>query len=807
MKSFKLALLACAFNCCITSALFAYLVPPVFKMTTAFRVPSDDESDRAKIEQALKTATTNGYLLRDVRDRTLVQAFFQVDKPPANMAFDVSLRHGDRVWPVGPFAWKNGKIKSWAYDVDLPLSITQLDVVFTPSKRAGRIIKGLGPIWLGEPLVYKVNIRTHDVQMLAEAPPQPEEIKEHLVDAFPLDSEVAGLLTEGKSFDQLRTHLESKTHDSQTNFELGCVLLAQDELEKAFAKLVEVRNDRKLAQRVQRELRYICARWSYEAQRDGVQEMVSLAKAYQLGQGVGQDLRDAKYWYRKAANAGHAEAAKYLSKLLAKTPDTQGSIEQALKGYRAQVEVWNKPVVGSYDDWIKKHVLGFRGILGPDEFKQGLKLVITSFNHEEDDMRKTSSGVRLSNNNMRHWFYHSSRGSRGGGGSEPLSAETMQTIDRLLSELPEDRNILPPPNRRILIELINKEKTKAWAFDRANLPRKVSELLQTINCGQAFVPSFKSHASLDVRGFEHGGLLAVTPQNEILFTGGDNDLIQWRDSITREFLAEAKIRQPNAIAFHKDGRHALLESFYDTYLVDLQDKSILKTFKSRFGATFTPNHQFVVLRATRKQPALVLDTSTWEPTSRPSSIPDDWVEFFPSKTNRRIVACRTDGSVVLWDAAKQVPIKALDSPKDLSTTLAVFSPDETRIALHQYSRSNQDSVKGIQIVDSQTGKTLRTLVPFESGLPSNRVSRLWWTPDGEFLLAAVQTGTGDSICLFNVQTSRHRGLLPGPSRVNGFGYLTESQELVIGGQNGKIWFWHLPDVLESVREFEDSLGP
>ena len=42
--------------------------------------------------------------------------------------------------------------------------------------------------------------------------------------------------------------------------------------------------------------------------------------------------------------------------------------------------------------------------------------------------------------------------------------------------------------------------------------------------------------------------------------------------------------------------------------------------------------------------------------------------------------------------------------------------------------------------------------------------------------------------------------------MNGFGYLAKSHELVIGGQDGKIYFWHLPDLLEAVREFEGSLG-
>jgi len=42
------------------------------------------------------------------------------------------LTHRNLTTPLGPMAWKKGDMKSWAYNVDLPESLTQVDIVFTP---------------------------------------------------------------------------------------------------------------------------------------------------------------------------------------------------------------------------------------------------------------------------------------------------------------------------------------------------------------------------------------------------------------------------------------------------------------------------------------------------------------------------------------------------------------------------------------------------------------------------------------------------------------------------------------------------
>ena len=60
-----------------------------------------DDTLRSKIAASFRVS----YILRDTRDTTLVQTFIQVDKPPTNMAFEMSLRSGKETWPLGPVAW------------------------------------------------------------------------------------------------------------------------------------------------------------------------------------------------------------------------------------------------------------------------------------------------------------------------------------------------------------------------------------------------------------------------------------------------------------------------------------------------------------------------------------------------------------------------------------------------------------------------------------------------------------------------------------------------------------------------------
>lgn len=120
----------------------------------------------------------------------------------------------------------------------LPETLTQVDIVFTPSARAGMLINRLPmhplrpllSIWFGEPIVVaKVEIRKEDISMITlRRPPGIEESREYLIDALPPDSDQTRQLAEGMTLSEMRQHLDEQTATPNAPpellFELGCVI-------------------------------------------------------------------------------------------------------------------------------------------------------------------------------------------------------------------------------------------------------------------------------------------------------------------------------------------------------------------------------------------------------------------------------------------------------------------------------------------------------------------------------------------------------------------------------------------------------
>jgi len=786
-----------------------------------------DPTLRAAIEKALEQCAHHGQLFRDTKDRTLIVTSLQIDKPPTDMAFDVSLRSGARTWRVGPMAWKKGDMMGWAYNVDLPETLTQVDIIFTPSARAGMLInrfpthplRPLLSIWSGEPIVVtKVEIRKEDISMITlRRPPGIEESREHLIDALPPDSDQTRQLADGITLSEMRQHLDEQAATPnpapEVLYALGCVLSAQGQLDEAMATLVKARGVAGLEERLQHELRYICARWLDAAANGRMPEMFSLGSAYEEGKGVGQDVQQAKYWYRKAANAGNAEATARLAAMKPPAPSAVDPAAKALAEYRAQAAKWHEKSTTTYQEWVDRHThKDFRtaDIYGKPAY---VKMILTRVEDEADGkpaqamrLSETRDEFELLTNGQSKDFRHSAHGSRGGGSDARLPAETLARIDRLLARLPDDDGLLPPANRRLLIEATTLPERRVRVYDLADAPPGIYELMRLVKFGTAYVPRFQAYSSIDVRGLQNQGVLAVSPHNEILFSGRRRRL-QWWDPATHEFLAEADVEDVRNIVFAPDKVQALVQTSSDTVLIDLRARKPVRTFKDRFGAQFTQDGKHALLFA-HQAPMQILDTQTWEPVDHADDVPGDCTRFIPAPTTHRALVRAADGSVTLWDTGGHQPVKQLSSKSEV-TMFAAFSPDESQLALcaHPYLHDDADGTP-IAIFKSDTGAKVNGLWPFETGGNRESIQSLLWAPDGAYVLAATGSGAGASgVSVFNAATGRNRGELTGPTRINGMGLLTRSGELVVGDEHGKIWFWNLSAVMANVREFEDSLTP
>ena len=778
-----------------------------------------DPALRAVIEKVLETSAHNGYLIHDTKDKTLVVASLQIDQPPADMAFDVTLRSGEHIWCLGPMAWGLGERRQWAYNVDLPETVTHVDMVFTPSARAGMAkslfprfpLIGLFSIWSGEPIVIKeLEIRSGDISMIKQSPPGNEEAREHLISALSPDSDQARQLAGGMSLSEMRKRLDEEIAKPnpapETRFALGCVLIAQGQLDEGMNTLLKARGVVDLEDRLQHELRYICARWLYAADNGSLAEMFSLGRAYEEGNGVGQDVQQAKYWFRKAANAGHDEAMARLAVTKPLAPSASIDATKMLAVYRAQAAEWQRQSTPTYHDWVERHVR--KTLQARYFYTEGddLKLVFSVINNDnEGEERSTHEGTGLWANGRSYSFFCNNRGSYTGGSGGRIPADKLALIDQIISRLPDDHGVLPPRNRRLVVQAANKPENLVRVFDLANPPPDICELMRILHTGPAYVPRFQAYSSIDVCGHEQDGALAVAPQNEILYSGRRNRL-QWWNPTTHEFIAEVDIANVENIVLAPDKVHALAQTSSDIVLIDLPGRKSVRTFKYRYGAQFTQDGRHVLLNS-QHGPMQILDTQSWEPVDHADDVPKNCTNIFPAPTTHRSLVRAVDGSVTLWDTAGNRPVKQLCSESDVRM-FAAFSPDESLVALcvHPWQQNFND-IATFVIYKSDTGEKVHELHPFETGGSRESIQSLLWTPDGAYVLAATGSngGGGAGICLFNAATGKHRGELIGPIQINGMGLLARSGELVAGDQYGKIWFWDLSAVIKNVREFEATL--
>lgn len=311
-----------------------------------------DETLRPKIEASLRV----NYILRDTRDTTLVQTMIQVDNPPTDMAFEMSLRSAHDTWPLGPVAWSTGDAHWWAYDTDLPQGLATVDVVLTPSALAAVKVKrqprhyppNLNEVWSGSAIVLPgVKIRQQRISMHRIPPPgKPAALEYALEQLGEANAVVRQLKLNGDlsvAIAELRRTVDDTPQDVLALYRLGCLELADGNIVAAMGSFVETRRNKPAQSQqrmIQRQLRRICAICLYIAEKDDVAAMCVLGQAYELGWGVNQDYQEARHWLRNAANVGHAESMRRLAAMYQNELGATVHTEQAHRWYQAQANVW-----------------------------------------------------------------------------------------------------------------------------------------------------------------------------------------------------------------------------------------------------------------------------------------------------------------------------------------------------------------------------------------------------------------------------------------------------------------------------------
>jgi len=329
------------------------------------------ELSRSNIQNSIHVV----YVLRDVKDHTLVQTMVQVDDPPADMAFDISLRAGDKVLPLGPVAWVKGEIGWWAYDTDLPPNEKEIDLILTPSLAAAKKLKRdddyrlgrLSEIWRGDPItVSGIHIQDQEIVMCHPNKQTPEAAREDTLEQLAeLNPTVKRLIDAGdwrNVRNQIQREMQEHPNDPKAFYNGGCMAAVDEEFAEAMKDFLKVRNlnpSDAVSQQTQHQLRLICGRSQQMAESGDVTAMRILGAAYEHGWGVAQIFDNAKRYYRKAANAGDADSMCRLAAMYGNETGAVIHTEEAHQWYSSQTRDWYRKSASLGNEeaklWISKH--------------------------------------------------------------------------------------------------------------------------------------------------------------------------------------------------------------------------------------------------------------------------------------------------------------------------------------------------------------------------------------------------------------------------------------------------------------------
>ncbi len=434
--------------------------------------------------------------------------------------------------------------------------------------------------------------------------------------------------------------------------------------------------------------------------------------------------------------------------------------------------------------------------------------------------------------------YHFNYGPSGGKGSGywKINDADQKRLRALLSKLPDDGQRLPPPGRRVILQVPEGDHCRARIYDRANAPDEVYEILRLSLTGiRSWMPTINSESDVTVGGHSIDGILALTPKGQLV-TATENGPLKFWDPLTHEQLKDVRLPSdfstPETIKFSPDGSLAVLaDAFGDNRAFEAKTWKIVKNLRQpsvgRYGVglfftQFTADGRFVTFLCTQFDTEghhltilpRAYDTKTWKQYDKQPDLPQNALACVQARKGRRAIVLLKGNTMVLWNLERGVQSAKLDEHVRIHEV--AFSPDESMVAIATGKDGKNDWMyDNIKIWKMDTGEQVHRLRPFEADTCETVVG-LQWTPDGHYVLAATKSdGSFDdcAINIWNVKSGRHRGtLVDGLCHPTGIAILPDGKHVAAGGVSLKgamassvIRFWDLSAALKQIRSFEDSL--
>lgn len=743
-------------------------------------------------------------LLRDTHDPTLTQVMVQIDRPPAPMAFDVTIRFGGKTLPVGPMAWN--KIQWWAYDVDIPVGITSADLVFTANPAAVRklqlinpfAVHGLSTIWDGTVTLNNVKVTEQNLAgMGTYAPPNLKLLPHYFADELIGESEVLDRFRRDFNVSAAQEALEKlvreNPHDAVALYNLGCIVASQSDWPRAVELLATARDLKgsPVADQSQHQLRLVGGWVTDLAQRErNVDAMFTLATIYDKGWGPSRDIRKAKLWYRNAANVGDSRAKTRLIVLDSQDHEVAADLKAEPSPVASATDGANGgSSPAEYSAWVAEN----------SEKSLGRQLLVMKIVGEARTDRPSSTFIFTISDDGTVWARtYGPFGSKGQGGSR-LAPDLLKRIEEACSRLPRGTRRLPPPERRLLIQTRNTTEV----YDRAELPEAVTELIRLSGSSiggwrKTFVPRSKMDIGIS-------GPLVLIPHEKRILCG-----TQMFTLPAFETLGDFAIRSgSNDVVVSPDGSIAAVSTGGECHLVDLASLKISTVlydpgkhddFFVFQNPCFTSDGQYLIFPA--KDGLKVFDVKSGKHLAPLPQIPRHAIQWKPSKSWQHAVMRGQTGAVSLWDATTQAA-RELDPVAPLLD--AVFSPDESQVAVVTSDKNGYSNPR-LRIFQTASGQLVHELRVNELGCDRLRLPR--WSADGRYVLAITKPSTfwtDENISVWSVKTGRHRADFISGSGIFGYTLLPGDDRLIASIRDGQLCLWNFAEAIRQVREFEASL--
>jgi hypothetical protein len=458
----------------------------------------------------------------------------------------------------------------------------------------------------------------------------------------------------------------------------------------------------------------------------------------------------------------------------------------------------------------------------------GVKLKVIAVEGDDKPLAKPGDefywrryGVAISEKGTESSFQYDGMGAKGSCCGH-LSGDDLRRLHELLTDLPDDHSQLPPPNRRLVLQVPSGETVLVRMYDRVTLPDRILDILRIIDAPiKPWILTIKPTAEWKDSGYSRDGAVALTPDGAQIISAKAQGIRIW-DSASHALLRDAYVntcdRNSNPVwldhlALSPDARLAVADLLGRLVLIGTHTWQCFAQVPAENPqdatlrpARFTPDGRFFLAQS--DEPALrVFDTKTWRRMETLPGLPSGFTAYFPLANGKRALITLKTGENALWDLDAQRRIASLGS--DGRIAQVALSPGEDRAAVATCRNDETSHWRcRIRIWNLAEGTWAGEVRPYEQ--EAETVESLHWSRDGRYLIGAtsneIRGPRHAGISVWSIETGRHRAELTGcAAGVLGVAVLADGS-LVEGCGDGMIRTWDIRSIDAQIVEWEASLS-